>query len=556
MEYQQNNPVTYQSEEKQQQNSFTEPNPTPPKWLNVVFKTWAILNFVVIGATLIEIAVSLKSNLKIITQLTEISISYSLILYGLYAAVFILLLVYLIPFWGTFKLRKWALPILIVLFIFSAINAIALLFKPLQFSIFAIITNLIVVAIALLAFTFRSYFTGAYKKLSLQIIFFIFTVPILTIGTLTLLFPDLEKISDLDLTQNDFLTIGKDQNSYYVLIEISNQVYEPTGQANNRYKQFVEGKIWDQTEVDTILGRNENILNKAREAATLSYYQCPSYENGFSPATEFCLVNYLQSVARITSLSALSKAQKGDFQGAIDDALIPIRIGQLIEDEPVIALVDYLFGDAMKRIGLNTVQIILTKYQIPSEILLARINELQKYTKNENGLKNAFRLEYQSEKNSIAFVNKIKSNFYIQPNRSFSDMADDTRQKMAIIDTPCYQLEITLKKYQKNFEEKVPKIVIWKLPFTRNAVFEVLKSVISIILDLSSIQNKRCESDLLVEQTRLQMALSAYKSDKGQFPYSQSELVPNYLPREVLNPYTNTAFTFNKDTGAIDQEKK
>lgn len=552
MEYQQNTTSdTYQSE---QQHSFIEQNPIPPKWLNVVFKTWAILNFLVIVGTFIAIAVSLKSNIKIITQLTEISISYSLILYGLYGAVFVLLLIYLIPFWGAFKLRKWVLPILIVLFVFSAVNTIALLFRPLQFSIFAIITNLIIVAIALLGFVFRNYFTGTYRKLSIQIIFFIFIVPVLSIGTLALLFPDLEKVNDTDLLQNNFLSANKDQNSYYTLIGINNQVYEPTGQANDRYKQFIEGKSWDQTEVDTILNRNENALNEGRAAALLPYYQCPSYESGLSATTELCPMNYLRSIARVASLSALSKAQKGDFQGAVDDALMPVRIGQLLEDEPVIALIDYLVGDAMKRTGLNTTQIILSKYQIPSEILMARVNELQKYTQNEKGLKNAFRLEYQSGKNSLAFVNKINSNFYIQPNRFFSDMADDTRQKMALTDTPCYQLKTTLEQYQKNFEEKVPKIVYWKLPFTRNALFEILKSV--ILVDLSSTQKKRCESDSIVGQTRLQMALSAYKSDKGQFPSSQSELVPNYLSREILNPDTNKAFTFNKDMGTIDQEKK
>ena len=543
MEYQQNTTSdTYQSE---QQQSSIEQNTTPPKWLNVVFKTWAILNFVLIGITLIAIAVSLKSNLKIITQLTEISIYYSLILYG---AVFILLLVYLIPFWGSFKLRKWVLPILIVLFVFSVINAIALLFRPLQFSILAIITNLIIVAIALLGFVFRNYFTGTYRKLSLQIIFFIFIIPVLSIGTLTLLFPDLEKINDSDLIQNNFLSISKEQNSYYTLAGISDQVYEPD-LADESYKQLLDGKTWDQTEVDSILNKNENILDKMRQATLLPYYQYPSYERGLSITAEVYSIKYLRA-ARIASLSALSKAQKGDFHGAIDDALIPIRIGQLIEDEPVITLLDYLVGDSMKRTGLNITQIILSKYQIPSEILLARINELQKYTQNENGLKNALRLEYQLGKNSLDFVNKINSNFYIQPNRFFSDMADDTRQKMAIADTPCYQLETTLEQYQN----KIPKIVYWKLPFTRNALFEILKSV--IFIDLSSAQNKRCESDSIVEQTRLQMALAAYKSDKGQFPSTQSQLVPNYLSREILNPDTNTAFTFNKDTGAIDQKKK
>src|SRR3990167_8721542 len=120
---------------------------------------------------------------------------------------------------------------------------------------------------------------------------------------------------------------------------------------------------------------------------------------------------------------------------------------------------------------------------------------------------------------------------------------------MALADVPCHRLNQAIKEHQKSFEEKLPKIVIWKLPFTRNAVFEVLKS--DIMADLSSTQTKRCEADLLVEQTRFQMALEAYKYENNKYPVSQSELVPKYLTRPVLNPFTNNAFTFNQDTGEI-----
>lgn len=523
----------------------------PPKWLSVIFKIWGILGFFILGIIVIAIALKLKSQIKIITELTEISVSYSLILYGLYAVAFVLILVYLIPFFGAFKLRKWLLPILIILSLFSVIDLFSIFFlnssQLSSNSIFQIIWNLAIITLAVLAFVFKSYFSGKYRKLSLQLIFFIFTIPILAIGTLSLLFPDLPDINDTDLTKNNFARPIREQNSYYTLIEISEQVYEPTGQANDRYKQFYEGRAWDQTEADFILNKNKNTLEAIRKAATLFYYQCPSYAENISPSAELCAMNYLRASGRVASLSALSRAGQGDFQGAIDDALVPVRIGQLMIDEPSITLIDYLVGDAMKRIGLNTLQIIITRYQIPSEMLLPRIAELQKYTQNEKGLKNAFRLEYQSGKNSIAFVNKINSDFYIQPNRFFTEMAEDTRQKMAITDTPCYKLETTLKEYQ----EKIPKIVIWKLPFTRNALFEVLKSV--ILVDLSSTQNKKCESDLLVEKTRLQVAMSAYKQDNGQFPTSQTELIPNYITKVVLNPSTNKEFTFNKETGRIDQ---
>ena len=135
-------------------------------------------------------------------------------------------------------------------------------------------------------------------------------------------------------------------------------------------------------------------------------------------------------------------------------------------------------------------------------------------------------------------------------------MAEDTRQKMALTNIPCHRLEPALKERQENLEKNIPKIVIWKLPFTRNAVLKVLKSVKIVDLSTVYIRTKRCEADLLTEQIRLQIALEAYKFDNGAYPDSQADLVPEYLNKQILNPLTNTAFDYNRNTGEIMPPRK
>jgi len=527
--------------------------PVPPRWLRVVFKTWAIIGFSGLGIMVIAIASSLLSSKKVIGELTEISALYPLVPYGLYVGAFILVLIFLIPFWGAFKLRKWVLPILFILFLLSAINILTILFRqPIQFSgkfIFLILWNTAIVTLTIIALVFRHHFVGSYKKLLPQIVFLVFAIPALAVGSLSLLFPDLPEISDLDLTAYNIVLPPPEENAYFPLIKISEQVYEPTGEANKIYRDFLEGKSWDQAEADSVLSRNENMLTEMRNAASFSYYQCPSTAENLSFTAELCPLNYLTASARMAGLSALSKANKNDFQGAFEDALLPARIGQMIIEEPHITLIDYFVGDAMKRIGLKTLPIILATHDVPSDVLLPRIAELEQYLENEEGLKNAFRHEYLAGKNSLDFVFKVDSNFYFQPNRFFSDMAKDTRQRMALADNQCYQFESELKENQENLAENIPIIAMPKLLFTRNAVFEILKRIISV--DTSATQTKRCEADLLIEQARLQMALAAYKFDYGEYPISQPELVPKYLKKAILNPLTNRIFDFNKDTGQI-----
>ena len=120
------------SQENADQNLPKEQISMAPRWLRIVFKTWAIIGFVTIGIMVIVIVSSFLSSVKVFGKLTEISILYSLIPYGLYAGAFASVLIFLIPFFRAFKLRKWLLPILFMLALLSAINILTVSFH--QFS--------------------------------------------------------------------------------------------------------------------------------------------------------------------------------------------------------------------------------------------------------------------------------------------------------------------------------------------------------------------------------------------------------------------------------------
>ena len=526
---------------------------TPPRWLSLMFKIWAVLGFVILSAISITIVISaIKTGVKL-EGLEGIDSFVSYVVSGLYAAGFIGSVIYTIVYWGAFKLRKWVIPLLLVLSFFSVVNAFAILFlQPVQQAgpiIHSLFSCLIATALAVLAYINRRYFIGTSWRSSPQVFFLVIALPALLVSSLSVLFPDLPDFNDADIVLHEVALPPKEGNAYFVLIEMNGQVKEPAKETRDEYDQFLEGTAWNQGMVDATLAENEDALKNMRYAVTFPYYQCPSTAKSITINTELCPLSYLRGSAKMAGLSALSSARKGDFKGAIDDALMPVRIGQLLIDAPRTTLIDYLVGIAMKNIGLKTLNIILTTYKIPSEILLPQIAEMEKYVQNEDGLKNSFRAEYMSQKSSMAFIRNIRSNFYLQPNRSFAEMAEDIRQRIILSGTQCYRLEQAMKDDEILFEKKNPKIVTWKLPFIRNAIFEVLRSVVAA--SLHTVQTKRCETTTLGEQTRLEMALSAYKYDKGEYPASQSALVPTYIPSPILNPLNNEAFMFNKDTGKI-----
>lgn len=540
---------------------FLQKQSSAPRWLRFIFKAWAIMGFLTLGTQFILITFNMTRLINVLER--ELGDwkkffiflgpeSYWLLF--LYPGLISLLLVFSIPFWGVFKLRKWVLPMIFLWALFSAIQFFAVLFhQPIQFSA-KIFFSVAIIVLAIFAFFFRNVFSGSYRKLSLQIIFFLIAIPSFAIGSLSLLFPDLPEIQDSDLTNLKITLPPEEQNVYYLFAKIIEEVNEPIEESNKQYAEFLEGKSWNQKEVDLILNKNEKILSEMRRAAKFSFYQCPSAVN-LSADADLCILNFkkVKASAQIAALSALSRANNNDFQGAIEDALLPVRLGQILMEEPYITMLDYLIGDAMRNIGFKTLQIIMSKYDISSETLLPRIMEFEKYLENEQGLKNVFQQEYIILRNSFDFLLKFSKDrdfqfFYIQPNRFFSEMAENTKQKMALAEIPCHRLEDALKEYRKDFEKHISKIAIWKLPFTRNAVLEALKRVVITDSVGASI---RCKADLLVEQIRLQMALKAYKFENGRYPESQLELVPKYLRRPIINPFTNTVFDYNKTTGEI-----
>ena len=50
---------------------------------------------------------------------------------------------------------------------------------------------------------------------------------------------------------------------------------------------------------------------------------------------------------------------------------------------------------------------------------------------------------------------------------------------------------------------------------------------------------KKCTVDLHVSQSKVELAIKAYKVDTGTYPNSLNELVPKYLSSIPIDPYSN-----------------
>lgn len=84
--------------------------------------------------------------------------------------------------------------------------------------------------------------------------------------------------------------------------------------------------------------------------------------------------------------------------------------------------------------------------------------------------------------------------------------------------------------------------------FTRNAVGEILFSILNVSLE--SVQEKRCQDSFRVVQSKLALAVNAYRLDKGMFPENLEQVSPEYI-HDVPNVFGGKSIRYTSQTGRI-----
>lgn len=379
---------------------------------------------------------------------------------------------------------------------------------------------------------------------------------------LNLVFRDTAPINDSDL-RLEKITVEKGDNAYYDLVKIENNL-KGSSEDFKLVANHLDGKTWDKNFVGKLLSKNKQALEYFDAAYQKPKFQDPAYADPAEISLETSLVPFkpagMAQVSQLNSLRALRLAKQGKAVEAYDKALKPAIIGQKIHESQV-NLVHFLIGSAMKAIALEAEQQLLNYTNVSSKTLTQYIQKLEKLKNNKEGLETALKGEYHIQLNAISaplfgrgrgtnssdsslenitinFFNldRTKSSFYFQPNKTKALFAGYTREAISNLDKPCSTV-----KY-KEIERPSESFSI-KLLFTENAVGKMIHDIVAI--SLGKINNRRCEENLLISSTQLLFALKAYKNDTDGLPNSLDQLVPKYLSDVLRDPYDGEAIRYD-----------
>lgn len=332
------------------------------------------------------------------------------------------------------------------------------------------------------------------------IIVLYFTLPYI----LGLFFKDLPSIDDSDLKVSP-VAVSNSDNAYYDYQRLEGKIV--TEIDGKKVSDFLAGGDWDQNFADSILAKNQDAIMIFNESSTKNYFQDPNFIDIGKLKMEDAPTSYLKdirAISQVISIQSADLSKKGSVEEAISKALEVADAGQKIENSTC-DTVCFLSGITIKDVGLQRLNRLLPNADLSSEKIAIYKNKLSSYLNNKEPLADAFKIEYARQKNTIsssmdsalreANLNpaNFKGNFYYQPNRIKELLANDARKYISDLDMSCQEA----KSAAEDKTER-PKISIWKLYFTPNAVGVILNYVLYTPFMGSNFHVRFCDQEELI----------------------------------------------------------
>ena len=216
-------------------------------------------------------------------------------------------------------------------------------------------------------------------------------------------------------------------------------------------KQLSGDEPWNQAFADEVINNNGTFITLFSTAVARPGFQIPAYDNprSFDPATPAVDYVPLGRLTEVLALEALSSAKKGDVPDAAAEALAISVYGQKMADSQIDET-GYLAGLNMKKLGLDTLQKILSSATVSPELAAQLDGTLASFDDASASLAVSYKIEYWTYRNKLADVIKDPAKYYpdiaaekfndlyfFEPNKTANLLGDDVRAALAMAVGAC-----------------------------------------------------------------------------------------------------------------------
>ena len=250
----------------------------------------------------------------------------------------------------------------------------------------------------------------------------------------------------------------------------------------------------------------------------------------------------------------------GRFADAADDLAVGLRFGDLVQKDAS-SLIGYLVGVAIFSASAESAMELARDPAAPPETLAQLAAELEKAGPFDGGLVLAMKTEHRTacnvvddlcaKRDQMALSACIDLNtnrvwarlrnlrYFFKPNQTKRDLAEVHR----------FMIDQATRIYadMEPFDISEKEGGRWAV-LRPNAIGNY---VFLIMLPSEKIVEARCRADGLLAGAKLVVACNRFAREKGQWPETLAELVPEYLGEVPRDPYDGAPFRYSAEKGLV-----
>ncbi len=356
--------------------------------------------------------------------------------------------------------------------------------------------------------------------------------------------------------------IPVESNAFYTLLKATNELFWPDTNWFRLYN-LSDNTNWNDSLAAEVLEKNRASMNLFNEAMQQPFLLVPepqalqsqAFDDEYSYLTGWRDIVFVQAI-HINSLHRANKDKE-----ALDLAFQIINFGQRVENSggPIL---HYLVGSGIKAIGMRRIQELIADTTLDETDLAQAISKLNDLGPNQEGLTNALKVEYETQRNLIddfaqgtipdetnsAFVRSMTAmglKLVLNGGKTKMDFAQEDRFLFSNFSKPYAEIPWSNLPNMDIETNDAPL----ELLASGNAIGDILYAMMAPSVE--SFAKRKCSEDVNVTATQILLALKIYKMRQGKLPESLSELVPEYFPSVPLDDFDGKPFRYLPDKKII-----
>lgn len=387
------------------------------------------------------------------------------------------------------------------------------------------------------------------------ILFAIISIIVLFINAIMQITRD-EKVPDISDLTISYENIPDIENSFYYFKKASELLYWTKDE--NKINKNNRGDEYDKKFIRKLINKNKDVI-KLIEKGTLCKKMQITGLKGYE--TEMPYLTKWRKITILMSLESIMNYKSGYEEEAFNKAINIIKYGQKIESS-IGCMISYLMGSWIKEYGLQRMRSMIPDTKVNKDKLLKYINILNKYGPDEEGIRNAFKMEFLFATKLIDKISETKKHGIINIKQTGDEILDTFMQdswpfylfkpnktKRMFAETFTTYIN-DINKYYKDIH---PLYITYKskieMLLTGNNIGEIFYRLLMPSFDI--FLKKKSYESFSVSGTTILIAIKCYMKDNGELPNTLNLLVPKYIDNVPNDPFGGKSMQYSKDKKII-----